>query len=200
MDDITQQTATYFDLIFEVLKVCLAAILGFVFGIFGPLIHNRLNRRRKNRQNLRTLYKEILFLQEEAARLARFIAASEMYTNKIIDQNFIRDYAISDPIVFDSSTIGEVEEYVNINIIPFYLRCREANRGLPMIMHPQPGEDRIRYMAGTVLRPAVEAIDEIQPSLRKIEITLGLPITGRPNTGDAEDIIEIEDIRLKDPK
>ena len=89
-----------------------------------------------------------------------------------------------------ASRLGLLKPDLVLGITRFYSNCEEARRGFLELITERTG---IRYASTIVLRPAVDGVRDVQPTLRAMESMIGAPEAERPKLGLGPDIIEMYD-------
>ena len=172
----------------------LGALVGFLALVLGALFNFHLNRRRDRdlrdgemRSVAAAIYGEILLMRSEIALVAKLIARLESVGREITPQ-FARDYTPKDPMIYPAlaSKMGLLSPELLIGMTSFYANYEEAKRYLPLIAE----EREVRYHPAAVLRPAVDAVDEVVPVLRCVEELLGIAQAKDPDYGLASQIVE----------
>jgi hypothetical protein len=171
------------------------SFLGFLALLGAALYNFKLTRRRDTelrRDEILSvetaLYGEIIHLRKDAAGLALAVAHHEKRGQEF-DEQFVQDYQLRDPILYPAlaSKIGMLPAEVALSITKFYGNYELASRSLPELVK---GERAFTYAPTGVLRPAVSAVFDIEPVLRRIEELARLPEAERPKIGLAVDIVE----------
>ncbi len=185
----------------------LGALVGAAAGLgailAGALYNAKLNRRRdaalRKEEELsiaNALYGEILLLREEVAKVARVVASVEERREEITQQ-LVEDYRVRDPILYPALAhrLGLLSADLLLAITKFYGDYWLAGRNLPLLVR---GERGFSYAPTSVLKHAVSAVDDIEPTLRKIEALTGLPEARTPDTGNAAFIVEMYEEQLRE--
>ncbi len=189
----------------------LAAFLGALVGaaaglgaiLAGALYNAKLNRRRdaelRKEEELsiaNALYGEILLLREEVAKVARVVARVEERREEITQQ-LVEDYRVRDPILYPALAhrLGLLPADLLLAISKFYGDYWLAGRNLPLLVREERG---FSYSPASVLKHAVSAVDDIEPTLRKIEALTGSPEARKPDTGNAPLIVEMYEEQLRE--
>jgi hypothetical protein len=176
----------------------IAALIGFLALLFGALFNFRLNRRRDaairhdEMMSVATaLYGEILLMREDIARLARIVAKKRQRESEI-DLEFVQANKLRDPILYPAlaSKLGMLPAELVMHITRFHENFQKAKEDLPLLVEDK--ERGFSYSVLTVLEPAVAAVNEVRPALRKIELLAGVPEAAQPDLGWAEAVIEFE--------
>jgi hypothetical protein len=182
----------------------IAAMIGFFALIIGALFNFHLNRRRdallRKEESLSVaiaVYSEILLLRKEIANLASAVANKENSKIKI-DAQFVEDNKLTEPTIYPAlaSKLDLLSANILIGITEFYQNIKDAKLSLPLLVE----RDRvitkdgkvmpIAFHVEAVLRPAVDAVYEVKPTLRLIEkLAKILPIED-PDVGLADAILE----------
>ena len=144
------------------------------------------------------LYGEILLLRREISDVAKVVAAMEMKQYEV-DQHFLNGHKPTDPRIFQalSAKLGLLPADTLLGIIRFHQDLQEAWRSLPLqIRDPKRGFD---YTVTTFLKPARDAVENVCPTLRKIESRLQIAAHKEDcDLGYANDVIELEASRILD--
>ena len=207
--------ADFFCALYDELKgwqAALGAALGFLALIFAAQRHFSLNRRRdkqlKNEEALSVmaaLYGEILILRNEAARLAKGVAIVSpnrgVQPNAVIrlNQHFVDSHTLSEPLLYKTlaSKLGLLSVDTMMAITKFYNNVETARSWLPLLV-----DDKTRvyqHSVLTVLLPARDAVREIIPTLRHMEIILSIAEhASDPDMGMTDTIIEMEEALFDD--
>ena len=174
----------------------IGSILGFGALTWGALYNFRLNRRRDDRLReldaqavALSLYVEIIHLRGEVAALAN--ALGKWYehngmTQRALPSFYARAYPVSEPVVFHelSSKLGMLPALQLLPISKFYVDVSAAKQFLAEIL--EMPDKRIHYGIEWVLAPAICAVRDIEPVLRSIETSAGLPASTTPDMEKAE--------------
>jgi len=188
-------------------QTAIGALLGFLALLAGALWNFHLNRRRDRglRQEEKlsvaaALYGEVLLLRDALARLARVVAAihlrqglgSESVTK--FDEHFIEAWSLPAPILYGAlaAKIGLLEPDLVLGITSFHANYSEANRSLRLLVDkPTRGYG---YSILTFLRPALDAVTQVEPILNVIEAKLAISTPApTPDLGDAKSVREMEE-------
>ena len=185
----------------------LGALVGAAAGLgailAGALYNAKLNRRRdaelRKEEELsiaNALYGEILLLREEVAKVAQAVAYLEERHREITQQH-VEDYRVRDPILYPALAhrLGLLPADLLLAITKFYGDYWLAGRNLPLLVR---GERGFSYAPTSVLKHAVSAVDDIEPTLRKIEALTGSPEARKPDTGNAPLIVEMYEEQLRE--
>lgn len=176
--------------------------------VIGALLNAELNRSRDDRLRKEdaaavaaALYGEILLLRHEAARLATVVARVHLDSGIIrqpvikFDAHFLEAHKLSEPIFYKALApkIGILSADLVIAITEFHKNFQEAKMALPLLVDDEGR--KYSYSTTMVLRPAIEAVSQVVPALRKIEAMTGVvnpaPIT--LEMGKAQDVIDMEE-------
>ena len=193
-------------------QAALGATLGFLALIFAAQRHFSLNRRRdkelKDEEALSVmaaLYGEILILRNEAAWLAKGVAIVShnrgVESNAVIqlNQHFVDSHTLSEPLLYKTlaSKLSLLSVDTMMAIIKFYNNVETARSWLPLLI-----DDKTRVYQHSVLQvllPARDAVREIIPTLRDMEIILSIAEpTSDPDMGMTDTIIEMEEALFDD--
>jgi hypothetical protein len=178
----------------------IGAAFGFVALMLGALFNFHLNRRRdaalRRDESLAVataLYSEILLLREEAARLAKIIAAMRFRDDdRDVTEQFVADHMPRDSILYVelAAKLGILPPDYVLAITRFHRDYQNARDGLKLMIDKGRG---YHFSVLTVLNPAKRAVLDIRPILRKIEAEAGIKIAAPdPDLGHTEDIIDME--------
>jgi hypothetical protein len=187
-------------------QAAIGALLGFCALIAGALFNYRLNRRRDARLRheeavsiAAALFGEIVHLRGSAARVARGVAQRYhdhglgKYGKEPFDKHFLEMLAIPPSHLYSSLApkIGLLPSNLTLQIVAFYSAIDEVRFWLPQLE-----EDEARsfgYSVLTVLRPALDAVNNISPALRQIEAMAKIRARAEdPDVGDAPNAAEAE--------
>lgn len=180
------------------------AVIGFVLGFLalvgGALINAHLNRRRddrlqkaKERSVEAALYGELIFLREELARVARstahtyFVQGFDGRSSAKFDKHFLERNQLPDPMLYPAlaGEVGLLPPSHLLAITRFHSQYRSASSWLPRFID----DDTRKFHDSplSMLEIARSAIEDIEPTLRKIEAVLG--ITTPPEDPDLKKVI-----------
>ena len=194
------------------LGAALGAVLGIVALILAAQRHFRLNRRRDKELKdeeaqsvMAALYGEILILRNEVARLSNGVAIVSrnrgVEANAVIqlNQHFVDSHTVSEPLLY--KTLASKLSLLNVDtmmaIIKFYSNVETARSWLPLLV-----DDKTRvyqHSVLTVLLPARDAVREIIPTLRHMEMVLSIAEPASdPDMGMTDTIIEMEEALFDD--
>jgi len=184
----------------------IGSVLGFIALVIGALINYQLNRQRDKRLRSEevvaiasALYGEILLLRQRAARLGQFVAARHFRRGlrndeDDFDKHFREMVEMPAPRMFPALApkIGMLPPSIALEISKFYSRIDEAQTWLPRL---QDDPDRkYSYSVASVLRPAMDAVNLIVPTLRDIEKLTGIEAADLDvKINDAATALEMED-------
>lgn len=185
----------------------IGSLLGFIALMVAALWNFHLNRRRdatlRDTEALSVaaaLYGEILLLRREAARVARVFAHMHLDGNTKygtiveLDEHFVELYTPSEPLLYKAlaSKIGLLSADLIIAITEFHNNLQDIRTSMQFVID-KPGRG-FRLSMSSVLRPARDAVKNIEPALRKIERMTSVPQPVEDiDLGHAEEIIESED-------
>jgi hypothetical protein len=154
----------------------IGSMLGFVALMMAALWNFRLNRRRdaalraEEALSVATaLYGEILMLRKEIGTIATVVAKNELNPLRKLDKHFLKEYPLSEPLLYKAlaSKIGLLSSDLVVSITAFHKDLQEAKTGLPLLIeNPQR---KTTYSAVEFLLPARNVIENIRPTLEKIE-------------------------------
>jgi hypothetical protein len=192
----------------------IAAILAFIALIIGALYNAHLTRCRDDRLRKEewltiaiAIYSEILLLREEAAALVKGIAANREHHDIKIDEQFLEDHKfVAEPRLYMalSSRLGLLPAELLKYIARFYNHIEKIKISLPMLLERErslPGGRKVRtsYHLGEVVKPAVDAVFDVKPALRRIEALAGLSEAKDPDVGFADVVIaDLEELQQAD--
>ena len=188
-------------------QTAIGALLGFLALLAGAFWNFHLNRRRDRRLReeeklsvAAALYGEILLLRNELAKVAGVVAriylkqgfGSDSVTK--FDEHFIEAWSLPAPILYGAlaAKIGLLEPDLILGITSFHSGYSEANRNLRLLVEkPTRAYD---YSPLTFLQPALDAVTQVEPTLKVIEANLAIstPAT-TPDLGDAQSVREMEE-------
>lgn len=187
-------------------QTSIGSALGFIALVCGALVNYNLNRKRD--QQLRdeeiaavgcALYGEMLLLRQSIARLAqsvgsRYLKRGFRDEGEQFDKYFREMVEIPPHRVYDAlvAKIGILPPATALEITKFYTRVQEVQAWLPRL---QDDPDRkYSYSVASVIRPALDAVNEIVATLRELETLNEIPSTSFDlKIGDAEMAIEMEE-------
>jgi hypothetical protein len=177
----------------------IGSLLGFFALMAGALFNFHLNRRRDNRLRSEeslslaaALYGEILLLSAELARVAVAVANRRFHQTEL-NEHFLEAFSLSEPMLYKAVApkIGLLKAELVISITEFYKNFQQAKTWLPLLVK---NKDRnFLYASSHVLIPARDAVRDIIPTLREIELMANI---SKPavdlDLGNTDDIIEME--------
>jgi hypothetical protein len=145
------------------------------------------------------LYGEILLLQQSAARLAQFVGSrylkrgfldeGEQFDKYFREMVEIPPYQVYGALV---ARIGILPAATALEITKFYARIEEVQTWLPRLQD-DPNR-KYSYSVASVLRPALDAVKGIVPTLRELETLNEIPHASLGvKIGDAETAMEMEE-------
>jgi hypothetical protein len=179
----------------------IGALFGLVALMVGALFNFSLNRKRDARLReeeaksvAAALYGEIVLLRQEAARLARAVAAVEIKGVRKITPHFVEANKLSEPILYKALApkIGLLSPDLVIALTEFHKNFQEARTWLPLLVENE--ERGYGYFSMSVLKPARDAVKDIVPALRKIESVASIPKPADdPDLGLTEQAIEMDE-------
>lgn len=161
--------------------------LGTLFGLgallLGALWNFRLNRRRDRelRQEetvavATALYGEILLLRVEVAKIANIVA--NIYNRMNLrpdstvkfDKWFLESHPLPEPMIYPAlaSKLGLLPPGLIISIASFHASYWDAKNSLPLLVEKK-GRG-YEFSPLVLLRPALNAVSEIESALREIEL------------------------------
>jgi hypothetical protein len=136
------------------------------------------------------IYGEILLIRERLALMAVALCDREIYsTQRELDEQFIIDYPLGEPVLYSAlaSKLGLMSHDLVLDITRFYENFHITKAYLPLLVKLETRP--VPYHSVIVLRPAVEAIYDVRPALRKIERLAGISEAEDPDSGPAPDIV-----------
>jgi hypothetical protein len=121
--------------------------------------------------------------------MAKVLSYREQGHEEGIDDQFIKDYTPSDPILYSALApkIGLLSHDLVLEITRFYDNFQTAKDNLPLLVKHEARP--VPYHVVTVLKPAVDAIYNVRSALRKIEQLAGIPKAEDPDSGLADAIV-----------
>lgn len=187
-------------------QTALGSALGFIALTFGALWNFRLNRKRdfllRSEEIVSiccAIYGEIVILRRELADLAKGVSQRYLENGmgrrdgEPFDKYFFEMYTLSDPIIYPAlaKNLGIIPPNLVISISEFYASFSETKYWLPKLEEdPNRGYS---YNVLWVLKPAIEGIEKIEPTLRSIEQMANIEnIASDPPIGDTKSVIDIE--------
>lgn len=190
-------------------------VIGSVFGfgalLAGALWNFRLNRKRDAQLRREetvsiaaALYGEVIYLRRQVAMLARGVARRYQTggygrrTDDPFDRHFVEMFRLPEPAIYPAlaSKIGMLPPDVLLGIASFYADYQEAKAAFPLLV-PDPSRG-FSYGVLTVLRPSMDAVTNIAPTLRQIESLAQFAASADPDTGIARGIIDMEEEELEE--
>jgi hypothetical protein len=190
----------------------IGSLLGFMALMVAALWNFRLNRKRdsalRSEEGLSVaaaLYGEILLLREEAAKTAVAV------TNRAIaigtdgrhpyrfDKHFLEAHPLSEPIFYKALApkIGLLTADLVLAITAFHGNFQRVRTSLPLLI--EVTDRGFTYSASTVLIPARDAVNNIVPTLRKLEQMIGVSTpAANPRFDRVESFIEMEELQFAD--
>lgn len=188
-------------------QALIGSTLGFGGLIAGALFNAHLNRRRDNRlRDLEaltialSLYGEIKLLRDDAADLARGLSSWYLergaYNHSLPD--FFREtYTVREPTIYNAlaSKLGMLAPDILLPITKFYSDYEMAITHFPKIFHVDG--QKLSYGPEWVIGPAVNAVEDIEGGLRRIEQLGRIKTAARtPSIGRAKEALQlIDDLR-----
>ena len=187
-----------FDAFFAILKDWqegIAILTGFLLLVTSLGLNARATRRREaerrlneTRAILAALYGEIVVLREKVAVVARLVADKAM-RHADLGEEFIAENMPPAPVLFERlvDKVGVLPSSYVLRIISFYASYEEARGGLRMLA-PHNG---LSFAATTFLSPAIMAVRETEPMLRRMESEVGAERAPDCDLGDAENVVDM---------
>ena len=146
------------------------------------------------------LYAEIITLRTQAAQMAKFVAKRYedhglgRYRGEPFDAHFFETVPMPAPSIYPAlaAQIGKLPAEILLGIVQFYSAYEESRYWLPML---EDKEDRATsYSVLWVLHPALNAIEGVQSTLRKIEtLAVITPAAEVPDVKRAKTVINWEE-------
>lgn len=173
----------------------IAILAGFLLLVGAYLLNARGVRRREaerrrneSRAILAALYGEIVVLREKVSVVARLVADKALRHTDLGEQ-FIAENMPPTPVLFERlvDKIGVLPSNYVLRIISFYASYEEARGGLRMLA-PHNG---LSYAATTFLNPAITAVQESEPMLRRMEAEVGAERAPDCDLGEAENVVDM---------
>jgi hypothetical protein len=177
----------------------LGSLLGFIALMSAALWNFHLNRRRDRRLQTEegksiaaALYGEIILLRSEVAALSKIVANLES-RNRLdeINDHFVKWHTLSEPILYPALApkIGILNSQLVLAITEFHKNFHEVKMALPLLVKvPERGYDLSPII---LLEPALDAVQNIAPALRAIEILCAInPPTASPDLGMTEHMVK----------
>ncbi|MSP20897.1 MAG: hypothetical protein EXQ93_05130 [Alphaproteobacteria bacterium] len=175
----------------------IAILLGALLIVAGMLMNGSTGRRREQdrRRNetraiLAALYGEIVVLRDKLAVVSRLVAEKTLRHSDLAEQ-FIAENMPPLPLLFERlvDKIGVLPSSYVLRIISFYASYEEARGGLRLLA-PHNG---LSYSASSFLNPAVMAVQESEPILRRMELDVGAERAPACDLGDAINVVDMLD-------
>ncbi|TAX91559.1 hypothetical protein ELH97_06305 [Rhizobium leguminosarum] len=183
------------------------AVVTFTFGlialVIGALINACLNRRRDDRLRAEeakavsaALYGEILLMRRSVAKAAQVVANTFFgYGRKgVFDEHILELIALKDPQLYPAlaSKLGFLPPDTVLAITKFHADYEAVREWVPKLVE-RPGRG-FSYGVLFVLRPARNAVYDINPALRNIEMLLNIRDAAEdPDMKVALEVIDIEE-------
>ena len=174
----------------------IAILTGFLLLVVAYVTNARITRRREaerrlneTRAILAALYGEIVVLREKVAVVARLVADKAMRHQADLGEQFISENMPPAPVLFERlvDKVGVLPSAYVLRIISFYASYEEARSGLRMLA-PHNG---LSFAATTFLNPAIMAVRETEPMLRRMESEVGAERAPDCDLGDAENGVDM---------
>ncbi len=174
----------------------IAILTGFLLLVVAYVTNARITRRREaerrlneTRAILAALYGEIVVLREKVAVVARLVADKAMRHQADLGEQFISENMPPAPVLFERlvDKVGVLPSAYVLRIISFYASYEEARSGLRMLA-PHNG---LSFAATTFLNPAIMAVRETEPMLRRMESEVGAERAPDCDLGDAENVVDM---------
>jgi hypothetical protein len=165
----------------------LVLMLAYVFNARVSLRREVERRHNESRAILAALYGEIVVLREKVAVVARLVADKAM-RHADLGEQFIAENMPPAPVLFERlvDQVGVLPSSYVLRIISFYASYEEARSGLRMLA-PHNG---LSFAATTFLNPAIMAVQESEPMLRRMEAEVGAERAPDCDLGDAETVVD----------
>lgn len=184
----------------------IGSFLGLLAIFVAAAVGFRLNLKRDEhlrQQEVKSiaaaLYAEVLTLQRQTARMANLVAKRYMdaglgHRRGEFDRDFFELVPMPSAPVFGSlmGQIGKLPSGILLEIMNFHASYEEARYWLPRLEElPDRG---FSYSVLSVLRPALRAIEGLQPALKQIEDLADIsPAAVLPDIKAAKDAFEWEE-------
>lgn len=178
--------------------------LGLFALIFAAMLNFRLNRKRDAQVRAEealsvatALYGEILLLREELAYASQLVAKTDMnkgfdqYATLKFDAYFLERIKLSEPTLYRAlaSKIGLLDSELILAITKFHADFEAVRTWLPRLVRDK--NRKFDHSVLYVLLPAQNAIENIIPTLRRIESMADISTPAEdPDFGDAQMVIE----------
>jgi hypothetical protein len=186
-------------------------LIAILTVVIGALLNAELNRWRDDRLRKEdaaavaaALYGEIVLLRHEAAALAAVVARVylDSFTRRQpvikFDAHFLEAHKLSDPILYKALApkIGILSADLVISITEFHKNFHEVKMALPLLVDDEGR--RYSYSPTIVLRPAIKAVNQVVPALKKIESMVGVahPAVTKLDVVEVEAVIDMEQQRF----
>lgn len=179
----------------------IAILAGFVLLLMAFQVNvgatsRRENEHRRNevRSILAALYGEIVVLREKLSTVARLVA--EKAVRRVdVDEQFIAVDTLPEPLLFVRlvDKVGLLPSSHVLRIIGFYASYEEARSALRMLS-PHNG---LSYAATTFLSPAIMAVRDSEPMLRRMEVEVGADGAPDCDLGEAENVVAAADRQFR---
>ena len=121
--------------------------------------------------------------------MARLVADKAMRHQADLGEQFIAENMPPAPVLFERlvDKVGVLPSSYVLRIISFYASYEEARSGLRMLA-PHNG---LSFAATTFLNPAIMAVQETEPMLRRMEAEVGAERAPDCDLGDAENVVDM---------
>jgi len=168
----------------------LGSLFGFVLLIVGALYNFRLNRRRdallrheEAQSIVSALYAEMMLLRRECARIARLVAnryhdhgLGRFRGEEPFDRHFLEMLSLPEPALYKAlaSKVGLLPPDLTLALVTFYSDVEDVRSGIPLL---EADETRgYHYSVLVVLRPAIDAVQRVPPTLEKVAAFISKPL------------------------
>lgn len=182
--------------IFGVFTVVVAAVVAFWLNIR----RDRMLRTQEARAVAAAMYSEILNLRNYASKMAVRVATRYedhgfgRHRGEAFDIHFLEQVPMPETMIYKSlgPDLGKLPPDILLGIVQFYAAYEEAKYWLPRLQ-----EDSARgfsYGVLWVLKPALRAIEGVQPTLGAVESYAEIsPPSALPEVSKARDVADWEE-------
>ncbi|TGX53566.1 hypothetical protein E5A73_12110 [Sphingomonas gei] len=185
----------------------LGSLFGFVLLIVGALYNFRLNRRRdallrheEAQSTVSALYAEMTLLRRECARIARLVTnryndhgLGRIRGEEAFDRHFLEMLTLPEPVLYPAlaSKVGLLPPDLALALVSFYSDFEEVRAGIPMLLSDETRG--YHYSVLVVLRPAIDAVQGVPPTLDKMA-----SFVGKTLNAEQLDLAEAEALRSEE--